>query len=158
MPNPSGVVASSDTNQHEPSIADPRSLGLFADFSALSVDCERRVGIARETLRVCDCLTRRRGGAEVNRRSAISRPFCRFQRSFSRLRAKGTTVGRETLRGTDMILTAHGNRRVLCTSVKITSGSVREAADRAIPARKSMGTCQDLSARYDGISARFRQL
>ncbi len=71
----------------------------------------------------------------VNRRSASSRPFCRFQRSFSRLRAKGTTVGRETLRGTDMILTTHGNRRVLCTSVKITSGSIREAADRAIPAR-----------------------
>ena len=56
-----------------------QSLGLLAECGALSVDSERRVGIARETLR-----------------------------------------------GTDMILTIKGNRRVLCTSVKITSGSLRE--------------------------------
>ncbi len=57
---------------------------------------------------------------------------------FQKMESGGVTVGREHLRGTDMILTTRGNRRVLCTSVKNMSGSIREAADRAIPARSEI--------------------
>ena len=40
--------------------------------------------------------------------------------------SEGWGIARESLRGTDMILTTHGNRRVPSTSVKITSGGIRE--------------------------------
>ena len=101
-----------------------RSRGILPPRSSI-VDLATRPSIRLQ----CAFVDGERRGRQSSTIKPIVSPFLDGERG-------GRGIARESLRGTDMILTTHGNRRVLCTSVKIMSGGVREVAVRAIPRPK----------------------